>query len=85
MLLLGLDKLKTLQDEIRSSFTFEEEIKLETVDVLSYELAVLSEAMRLFPHAPESVRRGAGGSGAVICWDFIPPRVSFAFLATCTK
>jgi cytochrome P450 len=74
-----------LQDEIRSSFTSAEEIKLETVNVLNYELAVLSEAMRLFPPAPESVRRVVGGSGAVKCGDFIPPRVSFAFLATCTK
>ena len=85
MLLLDLGKLKTLQDGIRSSFTSEEEIKLETVNVLSYELAVLSEAMRLFPPAPESVRRVVGGSGAVICGYFIPSRVSFSFLVTCTK
>lgn len=85
MLLLDPDKLKTLQDEIRSRFTSEEEIKLETVNVLNYELAVLSEAMRLFPPAPESVRRVVGGRGAVICGDFIPPRVSFAFLAACIK
>jgi hypothetical protein len=85
MLLLDPDKLKTLQDEIRSSFTSEEEIKLETVNVRNYELAVLSKAMRLFPPAPESVRRVIGGRGAVICGDFIPPRVGFAFLATCTK
>jgi hypothetical protein len=82
MLLLDPDKLKTLQEEIRSSFTSEGEIKLETVKVLNYELAVLSEAMRLFPPAPESVRRVIGGKGTMICGDFIPPRVSFAFLAT---
>jgi hypothetical protein len=52
MLLLDPEKFKTLQDEIRSSFTSEEEIKLEAVNVLNYELAVLSETMRLFPPAP---------------------------------
>ena len=82
MLLLDPDKLKTLQEEIRSSFTSEGEIKLETVNFLNYELVVPSEAMRLFPPAPESVRRVIGGKGAMICGDFIPPRVSFAFLAT---
>jgi hypothetical protein len=74
-LLLDPDKLKTLQDEIRSSFTSEEEIKLETVNVRNYELAVLFEAMQLFPPAPESVRRVIGGRGAVTCGDFIPPHV----------
>jgi hypothetical protein len=79
------DKLKTLQDQIRSSFTSEEEIKLETVNFLNYELVVPSKAMRLFPPVLESVRRVIGGSGAVICGGFISPRVGFAFLATCTK
>jgi hypothetical protein len=85
VLLLDPKKLKILQDEIRSTFTSEDEIKLETVSVLNYELAVLSEAMRLFPPAPESVRRVIGGKGAVICGDFIPARVGFGFLTTGTK
>jgi len=85
LLLLNPDKLKKLQDEIRSNFTTEEEIKVETVSVLNYENAVLSEAMRVFPPGPESHRRVVGAKGTMICGDFIPPRVSFGFLTTYTK
>lgn len=52
--------LRTLTDEIRSSFNNEDEITIVSVNKLKYELAVLEEALKIFPPAPN------GGSRVVL-------------------
>ncbi|KAK4118830.1 cytochrome P450 [Parathielavia appendiculata] len=63
---------KKLADEVRSSFTSEGEIDLFSVNKLQYMMAVLDEAMRVFPTVPGHLPRTCHAGGDVICGIQVP-------------
>ncbi|KAL6859545.1 cytochrome P450 [Trichoderma novae-zelandiae] len=65
--------LKKLCDEVRSSFTSEEEIDLLSVSRLSYMLAVLDETLRFHPAIPATTPRTINEKGDVIAGHWVPP------------
>jgi cytochrome P450 len=67
---------KKLADEVRSSFASEAEIDLFSVNKLQYMLAVLDEAMRVFPPVPSQLPRVCHEGGDVICGIRVPGGVS---------
>ncbi|CAG7916018.1 unnamed protein product [Penicillium olsonii] len=64
------DKLK---EEVRSAFQSQEEINLISVNKLSYMLACLDEAMRMYPPIANGLPRLCPESGATIMGEYIPP------------
>ena len=68
-----LDKLK---DEVRSRFKSEDEITLTSVKNLTYMLACLNEALRMYPPAPGSMPREVPAGGAVIAGKWVPEKAS---------
>ncbi|KUI70157.1 Isotrichodermin C-15 hydroxylase [Cytospora mali] len=68
------DTLAKLTEEVRSSFSSEDEITLLSVQNLKYMLAVLDETLRLFPPVPTSTPRVVHEGGDVICDTFLPEK-----------
>ncbi|KAH8897491.1 cytochrome P450, partial [Thozetella sp. PMI_491] len=64
--------LAKLNTEVRSQFTSEREIDLTTVQNLPYMLAVLKEAMRVYPPLPTGGPRMIAEEGDVILDRFVP-------------
>jgi len=64
--------LHKLTDEIRSSFKNEDEITIFSVNSLKYELAVLEEALRNFPPAPNGGPRIVPPEGVIINGTWVP-------------
>jgi cytochrome P450 len=71
--------LAKLQDEIRSSFTDEEEITLEACNKLEYCLAVLTEALRVYPPVAIGLPRIVDAQGDMIAGHWVPGGVSMGF------
>jgi cytochrome P450 len=65
-------KLARLTCEVRSAFTTESEITISSVNNLPYVLAVLDEALRLFPPVPGTAYRLTNPGGAVVMDKFVP-------------
>ncbi|KAK5992000.1 Trichothecene C-15 hydroxylase [Cladobotryum mycophilum] len=61
-----------LNEEVRTTFSTEEEIDLLSVQGLTYMHAVLDEAMRLFPAVPGGQPRMAAKGGDTIIGQFVP-------------
>lgn len=70
------DTLAKLTKEVRSAFSSEGEITLSSVQNLKYMLAVLDEALRMFPPVPGTGPRVVHAGGDVICDAFLPENVS---------
>jgi cytochrome P450 len=68
--------LKKLQDEVRSAFTTEKEITLESCNKLEYCLAVLTEALRVYPPVPVGLPRIVDSQGDMIAGNWVPGGVS---------
>jgi cytochrome P450 len=66
-----------LKEEIRSSFSSEDEIRLQRVNDLPYLNACIEEGLRIFPPAPIGFLREIQPEGDVIDGQHIPGRVSF--------
>lgn len=64
-----LEKLKT---EVRGRFSSESEITLTSVTSLTYMLAVLNEALRMYPPSPNVAPRRVGPGGADIAGQHVP-------------
>lgn len=62
-----------LKDEIRGTFNNESEINIQSVSKLEYTLAVIHEALRIFPPVPVSstTNRITPSEGAYICGEYI--------------
>ena len=72
-LLKNPDVMKKLVAEIRSSFTKSDEITIASVSNLTYQLAVLEEALRIMPPvATALVRLVPEGPGEVVGGHFVP-------------
>ncbi|KAL2128590.1 hypothetical protein VTI74DRAFT_8957 [Chaetomium olivicolor] len=71
--------LEQLTRHVRSSFSSEAEIDLISVGRLDYMLAVIDEALRLYPPVPmQSNRVVVGSGGAVIAGGWVPEGTSVA-------
>jgi averantin hydroxylase len=68
--------LRKLESHVRSSFTSETEIDLISVGKLDYMLAVLNEALRLYPPVPAQSNRIVADGGALIAGQWVPEGVS---------
>ncbi|KAJ5747974.1 uncharacterized protein N7511_009670 [Penicillium nucicola] len=64
--------LAKLQDEIRSAFTSEAEITLESCNKLEYCLATLTEAMRVYPPVSVGLPRIVDAQGDMIAGNWVP-------------
>ncbi|KAL9097591.1 MAG: hypothetical protein Q9165_000487 [Trypethelium subeluteriae] len=64
--------MKKLVEEVRTSFTQEEEINLTGVNRLVYMLAVLDEALRIYPPAAGSITRVVPTSGGTVGGKWLP-------------
>lgn len=70
------DKYDKLVREIRGRFQKESDITIQAVSELKYMLAVLDEALRIYPPAPASLPRVVPGKGEVIEGSWVPGGVS---------
>ncbi|KAJ4115320.1 hypothetical protein NW768_011172 [Fusarium equiseti] len=75
-LLNNLDKYDKLVEEIRSTFSSEEEITANRVDQLKYLLAVLSETFRLYPPVAVGLPRITPAGGEFMEGYYIPEKTS---------
>jgi cytochrome P450 len=64
--------LARLVDEIRTAFSSENEIGIQSVSQLSYLHGVLEESLRMYPPVPNALPRVAPPEGAVVCGRFVP-------------
>jgi cytochrome P450 len=71
--------LKKLKAEVRGAFKDEDEITITSVNNLPYLLAVLEEALRLYPPLPVSLSRVTPPAGATVCGYYVPGGVRTSF------
>lgn len=64
--------LARLKQEIHDNFRSKEEMTMEALAQLTYLSAVLDEAMRVYPGAPETLARVVPAGGANICGEHVP-------------
>ncbi|KAI0878449.1 isotrichodermin C-15 hydroxylase [Hypoxylon argillaceum] len=72
LLLSHPDVLEKLKHEVRSSFTDADEININTVGNLKYMLAILNEALRMYPPVTSGLVRTVPRGGAEIAGHFTP-------------
>ncbi|KAI0889766.1 cytochrome P450 [Annulohypoxylon maeteangense] len=72
LLLQNPPVMRKLTHEIRTAFSSESEINSSTLPRQKYLLAVLTEAMRLYPPNPNFLRRCTPADGCVILNRFVP-------------
>ncbi|KAI1269481.1 cytochrome P450 [Xylariaceae sp. FL1019] len=77
LLLTHPEILEKLQVEVRSSFTESREITINTVSKLSYMLAILNEALRMYPPVTSGLVRKAPRGGATIAGHYVPEGTRF--------
>lgn len=70
--------LAKLTNEVRTAFKTEEEIDLVSVNKLTYMLACLDEALRVYPPVSMGLPRVTPKGGATICGKFVPENVSWS-------
>jgi averantin hydroxylase len=75
------DILEKLNEEVRSTFAREEDIDLMSVGKLEYMLAVLDEALRIYPPAPNTGARIVPPQGYMVAGKWVPGGVSTRLLA----
>ncbi|KAI9710968.1 MAG: hypothetical protein M1820_002405 [Bogoriella megaspora] len=68
--------MKRLVDEVRSSFNHESEINLDGTNKLKYMLAVLNEALRVYPPLPGNMPRKVPEGGDTVGGRYVPAGTS---------
>ena len=76
LLLKNQDKYQKLVSEVRDGFNSQDEIDMNSVGKLDYMLAVLDEAMRLYPPVPHQGNRIVLRPGIMIDGKWVPPGAS---------
>jgi cytochrome P450 len=71
-LLTNPDALSRLQHEVRTTFKSADDINIASVSKLSYMLAVLNEALRMYPPVTSNLVRVVPSGGAQIAGHFVP-------------
>ncbi|KAF3040909.1 hypothetical protein E8E12_006216 [Didymella heteroderae] len=81
-LLKNPDKMKKAVDEVRMSFTSEDDLTIENIHRLKYLNACFEESMRIYPSTPLGPPRVVTQAGSV-CNDVLPPgtKVSISMLS----
>uniref|UniRef100_A0A0B7KBH0 Uncharacterized protein n=2 Tax=Bionectria ochroleuca TaxID=29856 RepID=A0A0B7KBH0_BIOOC len=64
--------LEKVTNEVRSTFKTEDEIDFNSVNNLTYMLACLNEALRMYPPVPVGLPRVAPKGGANVCGHYVP-------------
>jgi cytochrome P450 len=77
-LLINPDKMKTLQEELRSECKGREDITMARLIHLKYLNACISEGLRVFPPTPTGLPRLTPLGGSAICGEWIPANASTA-------
>ncbi|KAF5002153.1 hypothetical protein FDECE_10715 [Fusarium decemcellulare] len=72
VLLRNPQALDKLTEEVRSTFKAEDEINLTSVNQLTYMIACLNEALRVYPPIPGGLPRVCPKGGATVSGQFIP-------------
>ena len=78
-------KLTRLQAEVRNAFQSPDDITHRTVGTagrLPFMEAVLTESLRIYPPAPQSLPRVTGPEGEIIDGQYVPPHVGLAMSRT---
>ena len=73
---------KKITDELRATFTREDEINMRSTAKLPYLVAVIEELMRYFPPGPNSMPRITPPEGNSILGKWVPGNVSRAIIRT---
>lgn len=74
--------LQRLKEEVKANFGHEDEITFVNVQKLDYMMAVIREALRIYPPVPSALPRRAPPSGIMIGDRWVPPNVGSSHL-TC--
>lgn len=72
LLLAHPDKFERVKSEIRSAFQDESELTITSVNRLPYMLAVLNEALRLYPPITSTLIRDVPIEGEYVAGNFVP-------------
>jgi len=75
LLLMNPEALESLTQEVRSAFSSESEIDLLSVGRLTYMLACLDEALRMYPPVPLGLPRLVPPGGSMVAGRFVPEKV----------
>jgi cytochrome P450 len=78
LLLTSPDSLAKLTTEIRSAFSDDKEIDINSVNPLKYLQACLEEALRMYPPVPIGLPRIVPPGGGSISGHYVPENVSLA-------
>lgn len=81
LLLSNPHALQKLTEEVRSTFSDESEINMTSVNQLTYMLACLNEAMRVYPPVPTGLPRVVPSGGNTILDRYVPEKVSSSHLS----
>jgi cytochrome P450 len=76
LLLRNPEAYEKLKHEIRSTFQSQEEINMTSVNKLTYMLACLDEALRMYPPIANGLPRVTPKGGAKVMGQYIPEGVS---------
>jgi cytochrome P450 len=82
-LLMNLNKMRTLQDEIRGTFETREDITMGRLAQLKYLNACIEEGLRMYPPVPIGLPRLTPPGGTAICGEWIPANVSIHAAEMC--
>jgi cytochrome P450 len=77
-LLINPDKMKILQEELRSEFKSQDDLTMARLVHLKYLNACISEALRVYSPVPAGLPRVTPPGGAAICGEWIPANASTA-------
>ena len=75
--------MQKLSEEIRSCFTGDNDITMQSVAKLPYLSAVIEESLRLYPPVAAGLRRIVPKGGAIIDGHFVPENASRPYLQCC--
>lgn len=76
LLLTNPECLARLTKEVRSTFTSEDQITINSASSLSYMLACLDEALRCYPPIASGLPRVVAKGGKTLCGRYVPEDVS---------
>ena len=76
LLTTNRDKLNKVVEEVRTSFSSDEEITLQSASRLSYMMACLNESLRRYPPVPSGLPRVVPKGGGQVAGRFVPEGVS---------
>ena len=76
LLLMNPEALRKATNEVRNAFKNDDEITFTSVNNLSYLMACLTEALRMYPPVPLGLPRVTPAGGARVAGHHIPAQIS---------